>query len=186
MINAYDEAIIATNDLGVDPFEAELVAREYAAYAARCEARPLPAQVIAPVAIVDFSARCERDEHDFARVGNSFAVRALRSGPLMANEPMLATGEPISETYCSRYNRPHDFVPVSNGTRSCRNCGIGEAHANEVIKATYAIICDVCDNDTTSEYVDGKTKFGMWATMCPACYGSNGIGLGTGKGPALL
>lgn len=33
---------------------------------------------------------------------------------------------------------------------------------------------------------DGKTKRGPWANMCDACFGTHGIGLGTGRGQRLV
>jgi hypothetical protein len=34
----------------------------------------------------------------------------------------------------------------------------------------------------TTEFVDGRTRIGPWATMCLACWMSHGVGLGSGKG----
>ena len=45
-------------------------------------------------------------------------------------------------------------------------------------------LCDICSS-TTARY-DGRTIFGPWANMCQACFDTNGIGLGTGKGQKLL
>lgn len=42
--------------------------------------------------------------------------------------------------------------------------------------------CDICDQQCHSTYVDGKTKQGPWATMCPKCHLAWGVGIGTGKG----
>ena len=42
--------------------------------------------------------------------------------------------------------------------------------------------CDICHNDITTDFVDGKTRFGPWACMCFSCYKKNGTGLGTGFG----
>ena len=45
--------------------------------------------------------------------------------------------------------------------------------------------CDVCTKkikDVEPWFVDGKTKEGPWALMCPACFGKHGVGLGLGKG----
>lgn len=36
--------------------------------------------------------------------------------------------------------------------------------------------------ELTNEFIDGATKFGPWANMCPACFGKNGRGLGMGVG----
>ena len=42
--------------------------------------------------------------------------------------------------------------------------------------------CDVCSDVITDEFVDGKTKMGPWAMMCPPCHKEQGCGCGTGKG----
>ena len=42
--------------------------------------------------------------------------------------------------------------------------------------------CDFCHKEITGALYDGKTCFGPWATMCPACWAENGVGLGTGRG----
>jgi hypothetical protein len=44
--------------------------------------------------------------------------------------------------------------------------------------------CEVCDCSLIrcGEFIDGKTKMGPWAMMCPGCHKSHGCGLGTGKG----
>ena len=47
--------------------------------------------------------------------------------------------------------------------------------------------CDICGEslDGLSDkqwFVDGKTKHGPWAVMCPMCFETYGVGLGIGKG----
>lgn len=44
--------------------------------------------------------------------------------------------------------------------------------------------CEVCGRylSTTEYFVDGKTKNGPWAIMCPDCYDEIGCGVGIGKG----
>jgi len=44
--------------------------------------------------------------------------------------------------------------------------------------------CDICRCDLKLEpyFVDGKTKMGPWALMCPADFKAHGVGLGTGRG----
>ena len=42
--------------------------------------------------------------------------------------------------------------------------------------------CEVCGGKIKDEFIDGKTKVGFWANMCPACHKEFGVGLGTGKG----
>lgn len=42
--------------------------------------------------------------------------------------------------------------------------------------------CDICHTPITIEFIDGATKFGPWANMCPKCHKSHGRGVGTGKG----
>lgn len=44
--------------------------------------------------------------------------------------------------------------------------------------------CDFC-NKLPEDYfyfIDGKTKYGPWAIMCPDCFIEFGVGLGTGLG----
>lgn len=42
--------------------------------------------------------------------------------------------------------------------------------------------CDICHELIGEVFVDGKTCYGPWANMCPACFKEIGIGLGTGLG----
>ena len=42
--------------------------------------------------------------------------------------------------------------------------------------------CDLCKKLILKTFVDGKTKYGPWATMCLSCYHGFGVGLGTGRG----
>jgi hypothetical protein len=45
--------------------------------------------------------------------------------------------------------------------------------------------CDFCPKDAgapTPYFVDGKTRIGPWAIMCPTHHKSMGLGLGTGRG----
>ena len=46
-----------------------------------------------------------------------------------------------------------------------------------------ASVCDICRCELVDEYfVDGRTKMGPWALMCPSCHRKYGVGLGTGFG----
>ena len=42
--------------------------------------------------------------------------------------------------------------------------------------------CDICMRPKPKVFVDGKTKKGHWAWMCPVCHDKFGVGLGLGKG----
>ena len=44
--------------------------------------------------------------------------------------------------------------------------------------------CDIpaCGNLITTEFVDGATRMGPWANMCPSCHMKYGRGCGTGQG----
>ena len=42
-------------------------------------------------------------------------------------------------------------------------------------------MCDIC-GEAQNWFVDGKTKAGPWAIMCPLHFDMYGIGLGLGKG----
>ena len=42
--------------------------------------------------------------------------------------------------------------------------------------------CDICTGKIRNSFIDGKSKFGPWAIMCPICFAKAGIGLGIGKG----
>ena len=42
--------------------------------------------------------------------------------------------------------------------------------------------CDACGGPIIDEFVDGKTRLGPWAIMCPDCTGPHGVGLGLGQG----
>ena len=47
-----------------------------------------------------------------------------------------------------------------------------------------AEFCDLCRQSLQDGdfFVDGRTSFGSWALLCPACFEKHGSGLGTGKG----
>lgn len=42
--------------------------------------------------------------------------------------------------------------------------------------------CDICNKGNLTSYVDGATRMGPWANMCPSCYEKYGVGLGIGRG----
>jgi hypothetical protein len=46
--------------------------------------------------------------------------------------------------------------------------------------------CDICKSNIIDDFVDGRTIYGPWANMCPACFDQVGAykvqELGTGKG----
>ena len=42
--------------------------------------------------------------------------------------------------------------------------------------------CDICKEQLNGNYVDGKTIYGYWATLCESCHKKIGIGFGPGKG----
>jgi hypothetical protein len=42
--------------------------------------------------------------------------------------------------------------------------------------------CDICKRTIKTYFVDGNTKLGGWALMCPACFKKYGFGLGVGRG----
>ena len=44
--------------------------------------------------------------------------------------------------------------------------------------------CDICSVRITDVFIDGRTKFGQWGSMCPKCHWAHGLGLGTGRGQA--
>lgn len=44
--------------------------------------------------------------------------------------------------------------------------------------------CDICGVKITTGFIDGKTRMGPWANMCPSCFQTHGVGLGLGKGQA--
>lgn len=42
--------------------------------------------------------------------------------------------------------------------------------------------CDLCKQPIKDVFIDGATKMGCWANMCPSCHRNRGHGLGTGRG----
>jgi hypothetical protein len=42
--------------------------------------------------------------------------------------------------------------------------------------------CQLCGEEITHAFIDGKMIIGPWAIMCPVCHAINGVGLGTGLG----
>ena len=57
---------------------------------------------------------------------------------------------------------------------------------------TWPANCQVCRTPNLSDkgadlsfydwFVDGLTRYGHWALMCPECFDQEGVGLGTGLG----
>jgi len=52
-----------------------------------------------------------------------------------------------------------------------------------VVRVSTRPRCDFCGEVAR---VDGKTRLGCWAYMCPAHYRAFGVGLGLGKGQVLV
>lgn len=42
--------------------------------------------------------------------------------------------------------------------------------------------CDLCGAKLTRVFIDGKTRSGQWADMCPTCHLFEGLGIGVGVG----
>jgi len=42
--------------------------------------------------------------------------------------------------------------------------------------------CDICGKRIKNIFIDGKTRMGPWAFMCPECHRRFGVGLGVGRG----
>jgi hypothetical protein len=44
--------------------------------------------------------------------------------------------------------------------------------------------CDLCSQkiQDIGEFMDARTKMGMWGTLCPKCHDRYGVGLGPGRG----
>jgi hypothetical protein len=42
--------------------------------------------------------------------------------------------------------------------------------------------CDLCKEEFSNTFIDGRTIYGVWALMCAKCHEHVGIGLGTGNG----
>lgn len=42
--------------------------------------------------------------------------------------------------------------------------------------------CEICEERLEREFVDGRTKLGLWAIMCVNCFRVHGVGFGLGKG----
>lgn len=42
--------------------------------------------------------------------------------------------------------------------------------------------CDICGTAITDTFIDGRTRMGPWANMCPKCHSEIGCGLGVGNG----
>jgi hypothetical protein len=40
----------------------------------------------------------------------------------------------------------------------------------------------LCKVKLADTFIDGKTSYGPWGNLCPACHARHGVGLGTGKG----
>lgn len=47
-----------------------------------------------------------------------------------------------------------------------------------------SMTCDFhnCDLSNVEFFVDGKTKMGPWALMCPGAFYEHGVGIGPGQG----
>jgi hypothetical protein len=54
---------------------------------------------------------------------------------------------------------------------------------NGIVKVSSRPSCDFCKSEAV---IDGKTRLGPWAYMCPLHFAVYGVGLGLGKGQFLL
>ncbi|KKL96840.1 hypothetical protein LCGC14_1840420, partial [marine sediment metagenome] len=52
----------------------------------------------------------------------------------------------------------------------------------EIWRGSPLTTCQICQQQISKRFVDGKVKGGSWGIMCPTCHATNGVGLGTGKG----
>ena len=52
------------------------------------------------------------------------------------------------------------------------------------VKVAHIPTCDVCMKEPAK--YDAKTTMGPWANLCAGCFGTYGIGLGTGRGQRLV
>ena len=52
----------------------------------------------------------------------------------------------------------------------------------EVMNSDEHTTCALCGAKFTRFFVDGKTRSGQWADMCPTCHVFEGLGIGTGIG----
>ena len=55
---------------------------------------------------------------------------------------------------------------------------------NLSVEIASPIKCDLCP--APQALVDGKTTTGIWADMCIPCFSAHGVGLGVGRGQALI
>ena len=46
--------------------------------------------------------------------------------------------------------------------------------------------CQIGHETITTEFIDGATRNGQWAYMCPACHKQYGYGLGVGRGTKYI
>lgn len=53
---------------------------------------------------------------------------------------------------------------------------------NEIWSGDDPTICQICLDEITEAFVDGKTRNGSWAILCPICALLEGCQLGLGKG----
>jgi hypothetical protein len=42
--------------------------------------------------------------------------------------------------------------------------------------------CQICGLPIKEKFIDGATRYGPWAILCPSCHRDIGRGLGTGRG----
>lgn len=66
----------------------------------------------------------------------------------------------------------------------CPEAGRRLKAENQKWVGTWPSKCQICPVDLSQQkyFVDGKTKQGSWALMCPLCHIMYGVGLGLGKG----
>jgi hypothetical protein len=43
-------------------------------------------------------------------------------------------------------------------------------------------VCNICDRPIDRVFIDGRTRQGPWAIMCPGCAANVGTGLGPARG----
>lgn len=50
------------------------------------------------------------------------------------------------------------------------------------MRRMWLCMCALCHNSLDHQWIDGRTRTGYWANMCPSCFNLHGVGLGQGKG----
>jgi len=132
----------------------------------------------------DLAYRLHDEANDFADVNPRIA--SLKAGL----KEIAHDYDPRTCTSCEATKFIAKTLNATSGNEPPAQRSVSEENAPTSLKTRKAdwigarpVECDFCHEIIKDEwFVDGATRFGPWAIMCPECFAKNGRGIGPGRG----